>query len=245
MSLQNSKFSTIYRDTFHNLIKKKEFIMKRHFPQFRYIVKIFEFMLKVSLQETSLALKLFPQFLIYIGFCGIVESVSSNNIFVEFFFFWIREGVSSRDIFSFKIKFMRYSNLSNCGVEGVFSRDTFNFKIKFMTHSNLSNCGVEGVFSRDTFSINPIFWNCWRDTFNLNSILLNMYHDFENYGRCLQKTPSKTVVDLSIFFQLPFFNNYFLKLLQKLKKPPREKNYWETLGRQQIFIQFNCGKGHI
>ena len=33
----------------------------------------------------------------------------------------------------------------------------------------------------------------------------------------------KTVVDLSIFFQLPFFNNYFLKLPQKLKKPP----YWE------------------
>ena len=29
----------------------------------------------------------------------------------------------------------------------------------------------------------------------------------------------KTVVNLSIFFQLPFFNNYFLKLLQRLKKP--------------------------
>ena len=30
---------------------------------------------------------------------------------------------------------------------------------------------------------------------------------------------AKTVVDLSIFSQLPFFKNYFLKLLQKLKKP--------------------------
>ena len=28
----------------------------------------------------------------------------------------------------------------------------------------------------------------------------------------------KTVVNLSIFSQLPFFNNYFLKLLQKLEK---------------------------
>ena len=30
---------------------------------------------------------------------------------------------------------------------------------------------------------------------------------------------AKTAVDLSIFSQLPFFNNYFLKLSQKLKKP--------------------------
>ena len=30
---------------------------------------------------------------------------------------------------------------------------------------------------------------------------------------------AKTAVDLSIFSQLPFFKNYFLKLLQKLKKP--------------------------
>ena len=30
---------------------------------------------------------------------------------------------------------------------------------------------------------------------------------------------TKTAVDLSIFSQLPFFKNYFLKLLQKLKKP--------------------------
>ena len=29
---------------------------------------------------------------------------------------------------------------------------------------------------------------------------------------------AKSVIDLSIFFQLSFFNNYFLKLLQKLKK---------------------------
>ena len=32
---------------------------------------------------------------------------------------------------------------------------------------------------------------------------------------------AKTAVDLSIFSQLPFFNNYFLKLLQKLKKKTR------------------------
>ena len=31
---------------------------------------------------------------------------------------------------------------------------------------------------------------------------------------------AKIVVDLSIFSQLSFFNNYFLKLLQKLKKKP-------------------------
>ena len=30
---------------------------------------------------------------------------------------------------------------------------------------------------------------------------------------------AKTAIDLSIFSQLPFFKNYFLKLLQKLKKP--------------------------
>ena len=36
---------------------------------------------------------------------------------------------------------------------------------------------------------------------------------------------AKIAVDLSIFSQLPFFNNYFLKLLQKLKKPSREMNY--------------------
>ena len=30
---------------------------------------------------------------------------------------------------------------------------------------------------------------------------------------------AKTAVDLSIFSQLPFLKNYFLKLLQKLKKP--------------------------
>ena len=30
---------------------------------------------------------------------------------------------------------------------------------------------------------------------------------------------AKTTIHLSIFFQLPFFNNYLLKLLQKLKKP--------------------------
>ena len=74
--------------------------LKRHFSQFPYIVKNFEFMLKVSLQETSLALKSFPQFLIHIGFCGIVESVFSRDAFsINLIFFGILEGVSSRDTF--------------------------------------------------------------------------------------------------------------------------------------------------
>ena len=44
-------------------------------------MKNFEFMLKVSLQETSLALKSFSQFLIHIGFCGIVKGVFSRDTF--------------------------------------------------------------------------------------------------------------------------------------------------------------------
>ena len=68
---------------------------------------------------------------------------------------------------------------------------------------------VKNIFSRDTFSI--------------NLILLNMYHNFENCEMCLFTrllSHGKTVIHLSIFFQLSFFNNYFLKLLQKLKEAP-------------------------
>ena len=70
--------------------------------------------------------------------------------------------------------------------------------------------GIVEVFSRDTFSI--------------NLVLLNMYHNFENHERCLFKkhlSRGKNFRTSINIFPTIFFNNYFLKLLQKLKKPLR------------------------
>ena len=65
-----------WRDTFHNF--KKIWVYAK---QFLYTVENFKFMLKVSLQETSLVLKTFAQFLIHIKFYGIVESVFARDTF--------------------------------------------------------------------------------------------------------------------------------------------------------------------
>ena len=48
----------------------------------------------------------------------------------------------------------------------------------------------------------------------------------------------KTAVDLSIFSQLPFFKNYFLKLLQKLKKPHKD-GLTELVGYVQAHPHLN------
>ena len=47
---------------------------------------------------------------------------------------------------------------------------------------------------------------------------------------------AKTAIDLSIFSQLPFFNNYFLKLPQKLKKPV------QLVSDDTLFFKLLCCK---
>ena len=118
------------------------------------------------------------------------------------------EGVSSRDTFNAYWIF--------CHVESVFARDTFNAYWIF--------CYVESVFSRDTFNINLIFWNCRKYLFKRHLYLkFNSFMILKIVEGVSSKDifhVAKTVVDLSIFSQLTFFNNYFLKLPQKLKKSP-------------------------
>ena len=136
-----------------------------HNRKFRiYVEEMLWKILNLCWRETYLVLKSFPQFLIHIGFYGIVESVFSRDTFSIYqnllncgkcLFKWyllyklkflrIVESVSSRDIFNFKIT--RHSNLSNCG--RCLLKDIFNAYWIF--------CHVEIVFSRDTFNINLIF----------------------------------------------------------------------------------------
>ena len=133
------------------------------------------------------------------------------------------ESVSSRDTFNAYWIF--------CHVESVFARDTFNAYWIF--------CHVESVFSRDTFNINPIFWNCRRCLFKRHLYLkFNSFMILKIVEGVSSKDTfhvAKTVVNLSIFSQLPFFNYNFLKLPQKLKKPvevglrPRPKLAYEKV----------------
>ena len=49
---------------------------------------------------------------------------------------------------------------------------------------------------------------------------------------------AKIAVDLSIFSQLPFFNNYFLKLLQKLKNPEKKSKFnIRAISLKYIFLK--------
>ena len=49
---------------------------------------------------------------------------------------------------------------------------------------------------------------------------------------------AKTTVELSIFSQQPFFNNYFLKLLQKLKNPEKKSKFnIRAISLKYIFLK--------
>ena len=128
-------------------------------------------------------------------------------------------------------------------MESVFARDTFN--------AYWIICHVESVFSWDTFNIKPIFWNCRRCL-----LKRHLYLKFNSFmilkiveGVSSKGTfhVAKIAVNLSIFWQLPFFNNNFLKLLHKLKKPGKLVIviFWRYLGNNNQGCQFKIGSTQI
>ena len=107
---------------------------------------------------------------------------------------------------------------------------------------------MEGVSSRDTFNAYWIFdiFNAYWIFYHVEKCLFkrHLYLKFNSFmilkiveGVSSKDTfhVAKTVVNLSIFSQLPFFNYNFLKLPQKLKKPvevglrPRPKLAYEKV----------------